>query len=203
MMVVRRLVWLFLVSNTAFVTSSVAGETAVPTEPPAAAGVAAGAAVTAADLQLPAEAHPGVTAVTVRALGVDDPTIPDERATPEIRALRLSGQLSAANYRYRFGGDHPGQIKVRVDVFRDAATATEQFRRRHLPEALAQTKPLDAGEDGYFYEDDYAGFRSGPVVVELHATGADGELPAFARRYAELVAERLATADKAAAASRP
>jgi hypothetical protein len=155
---------------------------------------AAEAAPSAADLQLPADAYPDVEEVTVRALGVDDPAVPDAEATPEMRALRVGGQLSAANYRYRLGGERPGRIKVRIDVFRDAATAAERFRERHLPEALAMTEPLGAGEGGYLYGDEYAGFRVGPVVVELHASDAEGHLPAFARRYAQLVTERLGAA---------
>ncbi len=148
------------------------------------------AAPTAADLQLPATAFADVAEVTTRALAVDDGSAKGE-LSPEIAALRRSGLASAAQYRYRIGGGQPGRFKVRVDVFRDEATAVAQFRSRHLPQALEMTEPLPSGDDGFIYRDQYAGFRVGAVAVEIRAEGASGRLPDFARTYAEFVISRL------------
>ena len=145
----------------------------------------------AADLQMPPELSADITEVTTRALAVDDGRAQEGATPPEITALRLAGLASAAQYRYRLGGERPGLFKVRVDVFRDEATGTAQFRGRHLPQALAMTQPLDAGDDGFIYRDEYAGFRVGPIVVEIRAEGASGRLPDFARSYAAFVAARL------------
>jgi hypothetical protein len=148
------------------------------------------AAVTAADLQMPAAAFPEIAEVVTRALAVDDGRSA-EGAPPEITALRRSGLASSAQYRYRLAGERPGRFKVRIDVFRDEAAATAQFRGRHLPQALAMTEPLAAGDDGFIYRDEYAGFRVGPVAVEIRAEGAGGRLPGFAAAYAGFVTSRL------------
>ena len=145
----------------------------------------------AADLQMPPELSADIAEVTTRALAVDDGRAQEGAIPPEITALRLARLASAAQYRYRVGGERPGLFKVRVDVFRDEATGTAQFRGRHLPQALAMTQPLDAGDDGFIYRDEYAGFRVGPIVVEIRAEGASGQLPDFARSYAAFVAARL------------
>jgi hypothetical protein len=145
----------------------------------------------AADLQMPPELSADIAEVTTRALAVDDGRAEEGAIPPEVTALRLAGLASAAQYRYRIGGERPGLFKVRVDVFRDEATGTAQFRGRHLPQALAMTQPLDAGDDGFIYRDEYAGFRVGPIVVEIRAEGASGRLPDFARSYAAFVAARL------------
>ena len=147
--------------------------------------------VTAADLQMPAAAYAEVAEVVTRALAVDDGRSAEGAATPEILALRRAGLASSAQYRYRLDGERPGRFKVRVDVFRDEATAIAQFRGRHLPEALAMTEPLAAGDDGFIYRDEYAGFRVGPVTVEIRAENAGGRLPGFAGAYAGFVASRL------------
>jgi hypothetical protein len=47
------------------------------------------------------------------------------------------------------------------------------------------------GDDGFLYRDQYAGFRVGPVVVEIRAEGASGRLPEFARSYAAFVTARV------------
>lgn len=146
--------------------------------------------VTAADLRLPADAYPGVVEVVTRALAVDDGA-PEDSAAPEVLVLRRSGQTSAANYRYHLSGDGSPQLKVRIDVFADGAAAAAAFRGRHLPEALALMEPFAVGDEGYRYGEEWAGFRLGPVVVELRAT-VPGHLVPFARRYAQLVGERLA-----------
>ena len=159
-------------------------------EPPAAASVHGAATVSAADLRLPTEAYPGMTEVHTRALAVDGGEA-EADASPEVRALRQLGQASAANYRYVVGGDAPGQLKVRVDVFPEAAEAAAHFGGRHLPEMLALTEPLDAGDEGFAYRDEYAGFRVGPVVVEIRAAGTAAHLRPFARTYAAFVAARL------------
>lgn len=146
---------------------------------------------TAADLQMPATAFPDIAEVITRALAVDDGLAKEGATPPEITVLRRTGLASSAQYRYRVGGERPGQFKVRVDVFRDEATASAQFRGRHLPEALAMTQPLAVGDDGFIYQDQYAGFRAGPVAVEIRAEGAAGRLADFARSYAAFVAARL------------
>lgn len=148
-------------------------------------------APTAADLQMPAAAFADITEVSTRALAVDDGRAKEGATPPEITALRRAGLASAAQYRYQIGGERPGRFKVRVDVFRDQATATAQFRGRHLPQALAMTQPFAAGDDGFIYRDQYAGFRVGPVAVEIRAEGASGRLPDFARSYADFVTARL------------
>jgi hypothetical protein len=148
-------------------------------------------APTAADLQMPAAAFPEVTEVSTRALAVDDGSAKEGATPPEITVLRQTGLASSAQYRYRIGGERPGQLKVRIDVFRDEATATKQFRGRHMPEALAMTQPFAAGDDGFIYQDQYAGFRVGPVAIEIRAEGAAGRLPDFARSYADFVVARL------------
>lgn len=145
----------------------------------------------AADLQMPPEFSADIAEVTTRALAVDDGRTQEGATPPEITALRLAGLASAAQYRYRVGGERPGLFKVRVDVFRDEAAGIAQFRGRHLPQALAMTQPFDAGDDGFIYRDEYAGFRVGPIVVEIRAEGASGRLPDFARSYAAFVAARL------------
>ncbi|HEX5760416.1 MAG TPA: hypothetical protein VF121_14605 [Thermoanaerobaculia bacterium] len=154
-------------------------------------GTGATPAPTAADLQMPAAAFADVAEVTTRTLAVDDPKAPAEPTPPEVVALRRAGLASAAQYRYQIAGEKPGRFRVRVDVFRDEPTAATQFRGRHLPQALAMTEPLAAGDDGFIYRDEYAGFRVGPVAVEIRAEGAPGRLPEFARAYAEFVAGRL------------
>jgi hypothetical protein len=148
-------------------------------------------AVTAADLQMPAAAFADVAEVRTRALAVDDGRAAEGASPPEITALRRAELASAAQYRYRIGGERPGQFKVRIDVFRDDAMAKARFHSRHLPQALALTRPLAAGEEGFIYRDEYAGFRVGPVAVEIRAEGASGRLADFARRYADFVAARL------------
>lgn len=148
-------------------------------------------APTAADLKMPATAFPDVSEVITRTLAVDDGSAREGAAPPEITALRRTGLASTAQYRYRFGGERPGQLKVRVDVFHDEATATERFRGRHLPQALAMTQPLAVGDDGFIYQDQYAGFRVGPVTVEIRAEGAAGRLPGFAKSYADFVLARV------------
>lgn len=148
-------------------------------------------APSAADLQLPAAAFPDVAEVSTRALAVDDGSAQEGAAPPEITALRRARLASTAQYRYRVGGERPGRFKVRVDVFPDEATATERFRGQHLPQALAMTQPFPVGDDGFIYQDQYAGFRVGPVTVEIRAEGASGRLPEFARSYAGFVVSRL------------
>lgn len=145
----------------------------------------------AADLQMPPELSADVAEVITRALAVDDGSTQEGATPPEVTALRLAGLSSAAQYRYRIGGERSGMFKVRVDVFRDEATGIAQFRGRHLPQALAMTQPLEAGDDGFIYRDEYAGFRVGAVVVEIRAEGAKGRLPDFARSYAAFVTSRL------------
>jgi hypothetical protein len=144
---------------------------------------------TAADLQMPASAFADVAEVSTRALAVDDGR--EGAAPPEITALRRIGLASAAQYRYRIAGERPAQLKVRLDVFRDEAAAKAQFRGRHLPQALAMTEPFAAGDDGFLYRDQFAGFRVGPVIVEIRAAKPGGRLPEFARSYAEFVTARL------------
>lgn len=154
-------------------------------------------APTAADLQMPAAAFPDVAEISTRTLAVDDGSAAEGATPPEITVLRQAGLASSAQYRYRIGGERPGQFKVRIDVFRDEATATTQFRGRHMPEALAMTQPFAAGDDGFIYQDQYAGFRVGPVAVEIRAEGAGGRLPDFARSYADFLIARLrGTADR-------
>ena len=68
-----------------------------------------------------------------------------------------------------------------------------------MPEALALTEPLLVGDDGFLYGQEYAGFRVGPVVVEIRASEGAGHLAPFARAYAEFVAATLAAAAPAAA----
>lgn len=148
-------------------------------------------APTAADLQMPAADFPEVAEVSTRALAVDDGSAPEGATPPEVTALRRTGLASTAQYRYRIGGERPGQFKVHVDVFHDEATASAQFRGRHLPEALAMTQPLAVGDDGFIYQDQYAGFRAGPVAVEIRVEGAAGRLPDFTRSYADFVVARL------------
>jgi hypothetical protein len=148
-------------------------------------------APTAADLQMPADAFPDVAEVITRALAVDDGLAKEGATPPEVTALRRTGLASTAQYRYRIGGERPGQFKVHVDVFPDEATAVAQFRGRHLPQALAMTQPFAAGDDGFIYQDQYAGFRVGPVTIEIRAEGASGRLPEFARSYADFVIARL------------
>jgi len=144
---------------------------------------------TAADLQMPATAFADVAEVSTRALAVDDGR---QGATPpEITALRRIGLASAAQYRYRIAGERPAQLKVRVDVFPDETAAKARFRGRHLPQALAMTEPLAAGDDGFIYRDQFAGFRVGPVTVEIRAAKPGGRLAEFARSYADFVAARL------------
>lgn len=154
-------------------------------------------APTAADLQMPAAAFPDVAEISTRTLAVDDGSAAEGATPPEITVLRQAGLASSAQYRYRIGGERPGQFKVRIDVFRDEATATTQFRGRHMPEALAMTQPFAAGDDGFIYQDQYTGFRVGPVAVEIRAEGAGGRLPDFARSYADFLIARLrGTADR-------
>jgi hypothetical protein len=145
----------------------------------------------AADLQMPQELATDIVEVTTRALAVDDGLAKEGATPPEIMALRLAGLASAAQYRYRVGGERPGLFKVRIDVYPDEAKGTAQFRGRHLPQALAMTEPFDVGDDGFLYRDQYAGFRVGPVVVEIRAEGASGRLPEFARSYAAFVTARV------------
>ena len=152
-------------------------------------------APTAADLQMPATAFPDVAEVSTRTLAVDDGSVKEGAAPPEITVLRRTGLASSAQYRYSIGGERPGRFKVRIDVFRDEATAIAQFRGRHLPEALAMTQPFPAGDDGFIYQDQYAGFRVGPVAIEIRAEGAAGRLPDFARSYADFVVSRLRLRD--------
>jgi hypothetical protein len=148
-------------------------------------------APTAADLQMPATAFPDVGEVSTRTLAVDDGSAKEGATPPEVTALRLARLASSAQYRYRIDGKKPGRFKVRVDVYPDEAAAIEGFRGRHLPEALAMTQPLAAGDDGFIYQDQYAGFRVGPVAIEIRAEGAAGRLPDFARSYADFVIARL------------
>lgn len=148
-------------------------------------------APTAADLRMPATAFPNVAEVSTRALAVDDGSAKEGATPPEITALRLARLASSAQYRYRIEGERPGRFKVRVDVYPDEAAAIEGFRGRHLPEALAMTQPFPAGDDGFIYQDQYAGFRVGPVAIEIRAEGAAGRLPDFARSYAAFVTARL------------
>lgn len=143
------------------------------------------------DLQMPATAFPGITEVKARAFAADDRPEAEEAVPPETGVLRQSGLASAAQYRYGIGGERPAQLKVRVDVFLDETTAAGRFRGRHLPQALAMTEPLAVGDDGFIYEDLYAGFRVGPVTVEIRADGPNGILDGFARAYAEFVRSRL------------
>lgn len=144
---------------------------------------------TAADLQMPATAFADVAEVSTRALAVDDGR---KGATPpEITALRRIGLASAAQYRYRIAGERPAHLKVRVDVFPDETAAKAQFRGRHLPQALAMTEPFAAGDDGFIYLDQFAGFRVGPVTVEIRAAEPGGRLAEFARSYAAFVTARL------------
>ena len=166
---------------------------------PVAVGTAFVAAVFAAcapvpvadELQMPATSFAGITEVTTRAFAADDRPEREESVPPETSALRRSDLASAAQYRYRLGGERPAQFKVRIDVFRDEATAVGQFRGRHLPQALAMTERFAAGDDGFIYEDLYAGFRVGPVTVEIRADGPNGQLADFARAYAAFVESRL------------
>lgn len=146
---------------------------------------------TAADLRMPPELASDIVEVTTRALAVDDGLANDAAAPPEIKALRLSGLASAAQYRYRVGGERPGLFKVRIDVYPDEARGAAQFRGRHLPQALAMTERFDVGDDGFLFRDQYAGFRVGPVVVEIRAEGASGRLSEFARSYAAFVTARV------------
>ncbi|HEV2854932.1 MAG TPA: hypothetical protein VHC97_19225 [Thermoanaerobaculia bacterium] len=148
-------------------------------------------APTAAELKMPASAFADVSEVITRTLAVDDGSAKEGAVPPEITVLRRTGLASTAQYRYRVGGERPGQLKVRVDVFRDEATAIAQFRGRHLPQALAMTQPFAVGDDGFIYQDQYAGFRVGPVAVEIRAEGASGRLPEFARSYADFVLARV------------
>jgi hypothetical protein len=148
-------------------------------------------APTAADLQMPAAAFADITEVATRVLAVDDGRAKEGATPPEITALRRAGLASAAQYRYRLGGERPGQLKVRVDVFRDEATAIAQFRGRHLPQALSMMEPFPVGDDGFIYRDQYAGFRVGSVAVEIRAEGAGDRLAGFTRSYAGFVTARV------------
>lgn len=172
-------------------------EPLVPTpDPESQATPAAGerelpAAPTAADLMLPAAAWADITEVVTRALAVDDGRAGGEAVPPEIAALRRVRLASSAEYRYSTGGEGAGRFKVRVDVYHDEPTAISRFRGRHLPQALAMTEPFAAGDDGFIYEDQHAGFRVGPVTVEIAVRGEGGRLREFARAYADFVASRL------------
>ena len=142
-------------------------------------------------LRMPASAFAGIAEVRTRAFAADDPRIEESALPPESAALRRSGLASAAQYRYLLDGEPKTQLRVRVDVYREGATAAEQLRGRHLPQALAMTEPLIAGDEGFIYEDLYAGFRVGPVIVEIRADGPNGRLQDFARAYAGFVESRL------------
>lgn len=140
-------------------------------------------------LQMPAEQFSGVREVYVRAMV--NPDSPADTGSPAVsQALAASGVKAAAQFRYELT-EPTVTMRVKVDLFRDQQTASTRFRGRHLPEALAMTEPLPIGDDGFIYEQAYAGFRVGPVAVEIRAKPEDPRLRDFAAAYADFVRRRL------------
>ena len=140
-------------------------------------------------LQMPPERFAGVTEVYVRAL-VESSSQAESGAGPISEALKNSGVEAAAQYRYTLQSPDAG-MRVKVDLFQNADLSTERFRGRHLPEALAMTEALPIGDDGFIYQNSYAGFRLGRVVVEVRAKPDDPRLRPFVAAYAEFVRQQL------------
>lgn len=147
---------------------------------------------TVADLRMPETHHPGIAAVTVRALALDSDDTQSPQAQKTAELLRGAGIVGSASYRYQVAPPGTGRYKVRIEMFVDAARAQANWQTRHLPEALAMTAPFAAGDEGWIYRDQMAGLRVGAVIVEIRAADGAVDLAAFARSYAEFVRETLA-----------
>lgn len=140
-------------------------------------------------LQMPADGFAEIREVYVRAMV--NPEDKGETGSPAIsQALATSGVKAAAQFRYELAEPRT-TMRVKVDLFRNVELAGERFRGRHLPEALAMTENLDVGDDGFIYQNAYAGFRVGPVAVEIRAKPDDPRLRDFAAAYADFVRDRL------------
>ena len=141
------------------------------------------AAPTLEELKMPAERYAAVSEVVVRAQ-FDTRGEDMQKAAAIGEAMRVSGVLAAAQYRYSLSGEKPVSFRVKLDLFDSAARAAEQFRGRHMPEALAMTEALALGEDGFAFHNSYLGFRVGAIAVEIRAKPDDPRLRDFAASYA-------------------
>ncbi|HEX4895077.1 MAG TPA: hypothetical protein VFV11_01950 [Solimonas sp.] len=148
-------------------------------------------AATVTDLRMPAEAHPGIAALSTRAEVVDgdEAALPKQAETAEL--LRKAGLTGSASYRYRLAPPGKGRYKVRIDLFVDEARAQENWANRHMPEALAMTQPFAVGDQGWIWRDQMAGFRIGRAIIEIRAADGAQGMPDFARRYAGYAAAAL------------
>lgn len=151
------------------------------------------APLTAEQLRLPADAFPGIREIETRGALVDDGAPLDGHPqAAALRALRARRVASAANFRYRLAPPAAGEIKVRVDVLADLPAAERDWSARHLPQAMAMTRPLagTAADAAWIFRDSMAGLRLGNVIVEIRSQDGTAELEAFARRYAGFVRDR-------------
>jgi hypothetical protein len=142
--------------------------------------------LTAADLRLP-DGSAGFAVVEARYVLTDDGRTTDRA----IELMRRAKIASAAEYFYQPAPPAAGSIKVRVELFVDDPAAQANWKTRHRPEALAMTRPFDAGDTAWIYRDQMAGVRVGRAIFEFRAKGAVAGFVPFCRAYAQFAQKAL------------
>jgi len=157
--------------------------------------VSAAAAVTVEDLKIDATAYPALDHLEVQTSVVDrDPE--DTDAPGMILTLRELGIRSSANYKLWLRAEpHPIIVKVRINVFTDAARAAAELAQRFGPEARAQSSRLDLGDEAFNLQDRLVVLRIDRVNLEFILKGMPDRLIGTAEAYERFVRERLEQGD--------
>ncbi|MBR9812376.1 hypothetical protein GYB61_00800 [bacterium] len=147
-------------------------------------GCRAGSAVDVSDLQMPADAFPGVERIQVKSEARATETI-DGEPTVIARSLQNQQVLSSAYYRYWMSDQAPkGLFKVKIVLYRDAATALEAWQARFPPVALTGAEALEGIETSFIYDKGReAGWLHGQALLTVIADGQTPSLAAFVAAY--------------------
>lgn len=152
------------------------------------------APLTAGQLQLPLASAIGFSDIETRFVVSDDSEANRAAAGAKVLDQLARARIrSAAEYLYVADAPSAGRVKVRVELFVDEAAAQANWATRHRPEALAMTRPFEAGDQGWIYSDQMAGVRVGRVILEFRVRGKPPALPAFAKAYADFARRALGT----------
>ena len=107
--------------------------------------------------------------------------------------LGQPGLVATARDRVHLRGPDGGVLKLHLMLFDSVESAAGDYRSRHRPEAMATTRPLEAGDEAWIYPSaergEHAGLRVGRVRYEIQARGAGTQLAAYVRAAAKRAAE--------------
>lgn len=139
------------------------------------------------DLLMPLPADLGVERIQHKSVLVPDGRATSPDAQRALQALAPQGITSSAYFKYL---PAQGAYRVRINVFTDEKALQAAWVRRYPDDIRAQGRPLDLGDEGFAVGEAVV-FRLAGTMVEISAADEASALEAFARRYADWVAQQL------------